>query len=294
MKIAVWSPTPFAGRKSTNLLLMALQAITEGDGEQLIIHADPEGSGPEHFLLSGSYRRRMMSEMEFGVELLASLIRCERFTKEQAINAAYTFAEGKLHVLPAGSSRFYKEGKGDGAEVLSQIMIRASEVFSNVWIELPAGYSEISSRLLAEADCVIVNMAQSPFEAEKIKDIRKLNNAFFLIGAYEQRNILSLHNLELLYSHLRGCCAGIPYCAEFSAACCAGEAEVFWNRGTGQKSMGEPARLLSATEKVYAKWKVRCGGDAGKENGGSQPTGDGDNFAAQRVYKTDDESLYGE
>jgi hypothetical protein len=252
---------------------MALQAIAAGEGEQLVIHADPEGSGPEHFLLSGSHRRRMMNEKEFGVEFFASLMRCERFSKEQVINAAYTFAEGKLHVLPAGGNGFYAGNGNDVADVLSQIMMRANEVFRNVWIELPAGNSESINGILSEADCVIVNLAQSPFETEKLREVQRKENVFYLVGAYEQRNILSVHNLELLYSQLRGQCAGIPYNSEFLAACCSGEVEAFWLRGTGQKGQGETAAFLSAVEKTYTKWKMRCGCDTDQKKQERESTG---------------------
>ena len=259
MKIAVWSPSVFAGRKSTNLLFMALQAIKEEDAEQLIIHADPEGSGPEHFLLSGCHRRRMMTEKEFGVDYLASLLQCERFSKEQVINASYTFANGKLHVLSSGEQGFYARNAGNAIEAISRIMLSSCNVFRNVWIELPAGKTVLGERILSEADAVIVNLAQSPFETEKWKSIRQLKNVFYLVGAYEQRNTFTVHNLELLYPQLRGRCGGIPYCSELLSACCSGEAEDFWVRRTGQREMKEASAFLYAVEKAYAGWKARCG-----------------------------------
>jgi len=259
IKIVMWSPTAFGGRKSANLLLFALQAAAAGEGEQLIIHVDPEGSGPEHFLLSGSHRRRMMSEKEFGVEFLANLLRCERFSKEQVITAAYTFAEGKLHVLPPGRKEFYEHDTGNTADLISKILKSTDEVFRHVWIELPAGESLFADRILSEADCVIFNLAQSPAEIGKLKEMQQLKNVFYLVGAYEQRNILSVHNLELLYPMLRGRCGCIPYCSEFMAACCTGDAEAFRMRGAGQKDMKEITAFFCAVEKAYDSWKVRCG-----------------------------------
>lgn len=259
MKIAMWSPTAFAGRKSSNLLLFALQAVTAGEGEQLVIHADHEGSGPEHFLLSGGQRRRMVSEKEFGVEFLASRMYCERFSKELTTNAAYTFAEGKLHVLPAGSKGFYDSDTKNVTDTISRIVTYSADYFQNVWIELPAGDTALGDRLLSEADCVIVNLSQSPFETEKANEIQKFKNAFCLVGAYEQRNIMSVHNLGLLYPGLKGRCAGIPYSPEFLAACCAGEAEVFLRRRMGQNEMKEPSAFLYMVEKAFSEWKVRCG-----------------------------------
>jgi len=258
MKIAVWSPTAFAGRKSSNLLLFVLQALGEG-GEQLIIHADPEGSGPEHFLLSGTHRRRMMKEREFGVEFLSNLLRCERFSKEQVTNASYTFADGKLHVLPSGGRDFYAKEVGNTAGIISRLMRNADEVFDHVWIELPAGESQLAERILSEADCVIVNLAQSIVETEKLKAVHGMKHAFYLVGAYEKRNILTVHNLELLYPDMRRKCSSIPYCQDFLAACCAGEAETFWERGVGQGEKKEKAAFLYAVEKAYTDWKVRCG-----------------------------------
>lgn len=255
MKIAMWSPTVFAGRKSTNLLVMALQAITEGEGEQLIIHADPSGSGPEHFMLSGSHRRRMMSEKEFGVEFLANSMRCERFSKEQVINAAYSFLDGNLHILPAGGKGFYARDDRCVTDTISRMAVYADEVFRNVWIELPAGESRLAERILPEADCVIVNLAQSPFEVEKVKEVQQSGNAFFLLGAYEQRNIFSVHNLELLYPQLRGRCGIIPYCSGLLGAGCRGETEAFWMRGVSQK---DELTFFSSVERTYTGWKGRC------------------------------------
>jgi len=128
MKIAVWSPTPFAGRKSTHLLLLVLMTIMVEKSEQLVIHTDSEGSGAEHFLLSGNHRNRMMEQKEFGVEFLCRSLHCERFSKELAINSSYTFAEGKLHVLPGGSRRFYEE-RDATAEVCDMILTHYDAAF---------------------------------------------------------------------------------------------------------------------------------------------------------------------
>lgn len=269
MKIAVWSPTPFAGRKSTHLLLFALQAIAEEGGEQLVLHTDSEGSGPEHFLLSGSNRKRMMERNEFGVEFLGRVLHCERFSKELAVNAAYTFAEGKLHVLPSGSRRFYRENPKDATEAVCRMMRAAESAFQNVWVELPAGESEFSSQILREADCVIVNLAQSPCEVAKAGGFSKSMSVFYLVGAYEQQNVFSMHNMTVLAPELSGRCAVIPYNAGLLATCCEGDAERFWLRGEKLKERTEYTPFYRAVEKAYKKWKA--GGirnDAEKEKEG--------------------------
>lgn len=258
MKVAFWSPTPFAGRKSSNLLLLALQAIEEEAEEQLVVHMDPEGSGPEHFLLSGRHRNRMVEQKEFGVEFLCRLLQCERFSKEVVKNAAYTFVDGKLHVLPAGSRAFYEGKEGKAAELICTMIRMANEVFRNVWIELPAGKSGLCEPVLNEADCVIVNLAQSPCVGEKLIEIPKLNNAFYIVGAYEQRNIYTVHNMMLLYPELRGKCAAIPYHPGFIEACCAGEAERFWMRGVSGAEEKVFPSFFREIEKTYGKWKAGC------------------------------------
>ena len=258
MKIAVWSPTPFAGRKSANLLLLALQAIKEEKGEQLIIHTDPNGSGPEHFLLSGHHRSRMMEQKEFGVEFLCRLLHCERFSKEAVRNAAYTFAEGNLHILPSGSRSFYEGRLDETADNISRMLQAADKEFQNVWLELPAGESELNEILLEEADCIIVNLAQSPWEAEKIQRHMKFKNVFYIMGAYEQRNIYTVHNMMLLFPGLRGKCAAIPYSPAFLEACCAGEAEVFRLRGERDAEETVFPFFFREVERTYRKWKERC------------------------------------
>lgn len=257
MKIAVWSPTEFAGRKSSNLLIFAMQAIARNGGEQLVIHTDAKGSGPEHFLLGGRYRTRMIKQKEFGVELLCKMMHCRRFTKEMAVNAAYSFAEGKLHVLPPGNTSFYEKGK-EGVKELCGLIRCAGDLFRNVWIELPAGENELSRELISAVDCVLVSFAQSPHEITKLETAANLKNAFYLVGAYEQRNIFSLNNLCLLHPFLRGKSGVVPYDAGFFAACCTGEAEAFLMRGFGS-DRGDSS-FFHTVEKSYLKWEKGVNG----------------------------------
>ena len=257
MKIVFWSPTPFSGRKSSNLLLMAFQAIAEEGGEQFVIHADEGGSGPEHFLLSGRYRIRMMEQREFGVELLDKTLHCERFDKELAVNASYTFAGGKMHILPAGSSFFYQEREDKAAQAVAGIIKRAAECFQNVWVEAPAGKSVLAEELCRTADLVVVNLAQSPSEAAKIVQIPVYEKEFFLIGAHEKRCTYTRHNMTLLYPRLYGKCAAIPYQVRYLAACCAGEAEQFWERESHPGETDVLYPFFKEVKKAYLGLK-RC------------------------------------
>lgn len=255
MKIVFWSPTPFAGRKSSHLLLLALQAISEEGGEQLVLHTDAEGSGPEHFLLSGKNRTRLMEEKEFGIELLDKLLCCERFEKELAVNAAYSFAEGKLHILPSGSHLFYQDQKRATDAVLG-VMQRACEVFQHVWVELPAGVSSFSETILSAADLVVINLAQSPCTLARIEQIPPYAKEYFIIGAYEQRCIYSKYNVTLLQPRLRGKCGVIPYEKRYLAACCTGETEAFWQK---ENSYGkeEKTPFLGEVKRIYDDWKKK-------------------------------------
>lgn len=256
MKIAVWSPTHFAGRKSANLLLLALQAAEEDGKEQLVIHADPAGSGPEHFLLSGHHRRRMMEQKEFGVEFLCRLLLCERFTGEAVRNASYTFADGKLHILPAGSQNFY-EGNEKGDDILN--LIRAADKeFQNVWIELPSGRFSENEKFFRASDCILVNLAQSPWEAEKLSKLPGLQKAFYIVGAYEPRNIYTVGNMMLLFPEIRGRCGAIPYSPAFSEACCVGEVERFWLRKGREQEENIYPFFFREIERLYKKWKEGC------------------------------------
>lgn len=268
MNIVFWSPTQFAGRKSTHLLLLALSAIAREGGEQLVLHADSEGSGPEHFLLSGRQRARMMEEKEFGIELLDRFLGCTRFEKELVVNAAYTFAEGKLHILPPGSALFYEE-KEKAAEAVLGIIKRATGVFENVWVELPAGVCAFSEQILLNADLVVINLAQSPRELARIDELPSFKGEYFLIGAYEQRSIYSLYNMMLLHPRLRGRAGVIPYERRLLAACCAGEAETFWKRESDGRREEEKTWLYGEVRKIYDVWKEKEGEASGVSYSGA-------------------------
>lgn len=254
MKLAFWSATPYAGRKSSHLLMMALQAARAG-GEQLVLHADPAGSGPEHFLLSGRNRSRMMEQREFGIEQLDNALRCERFEKELVINAAYSFAEGRLHVLPAGGKFFYQGREVQAAETIVGMMRCAEKYFQNVWVEVAAGESVFSNLILEEADAVILNFSQSPVEVLRAMALPQYEKEFFLLGAYERRSTYTKHNLALLHARLQGKCAVVPYEPRYLAACCAGEAGEFWNRGSKQGEEEMADLFFREAEHAYESLK---------------------------------------
>lgn len=256
MKLVFWSPTPFAGRKSSHLLLMALQAAKEG-GQQLVLHADADGSGPEHFLLSGKNRNRMMEQREFGIELLEKRLRCERYGKEAVLTSAYSFGNGRLQVLPSGGRFFYRSREWEAAEAVVGMMRRASADFEHVWVEVPAGNSPFSECVLKAADLVVINFSQSPAEVLRAVESPRHEKEYFLIGAYEKRSTYTKHNLAILYPRLQGKCGVIPYDVRYLAACCEGAAETFWERGSepGEEELLHP--FFYEAKKSYQGLK-RC------------------------------------
>ena len=197
----------------------------------------------------------MWEKKEFGLGYLKESIRCNGFSKECVKNASYTFWDGKLHVLPAGEESFYKES--GSAEMITGIMKQAEKVFPNVWIELPAGRTEFTDRILSEADVVVINLSQSPAELEKLKEIPPFRKECFLLGAYEARTICSRYNLERQFERLRGCCAGIPYHPGYLAACGEGRAEYFCFRETVSDPERRKGMFQKAVETAYALWKER-------------------------------------
>lgn len=226
VKIVFWSPTPFAGRKSTNLLLMSFLSAEEGK-EQLVIHADECGSGPEHFLLSGKDRHRMMQQREFGLELLDRMLQCERFDKSLVINSSYSFANRCLHLLPAGDNGYFRREGKHAVEVLEAVSCRAEKDFHTVWIEAPAGNSELAEAVCRMADLVVINLAQSPWELSRIGEIPKYKKELFLVGAYENRSAYSGHNISLMYPRMKGKLAVIPYQREILVSCFHGKTEEY-------------------------------------------------------------------
>lgn len=292
MKIAVWSPTPFAGRKTVNLLWLAMQVLRTEGREQLIIHADPSGSGPEHFLLSGAHRSRMMEKKEFGVELLCKMMHCERITREMIVDASYSFAEEKLHILPPGHKAFYEES-AVAARELHRVLHGADRLFRNVWIELPAGENRLAKEIFPAVDCIIVNFAQSPGEIAKLDPVIGFAPVFYIVGAYEQRNVFSLHNLQLQYPFLRGRCCGVPYHVGLVAACCAGEAEAFFLREQ-EKRMQVPSLFFERM--MHGKQKEGdCTNalDSRETERKGKTTGDCEYIPGTGICKIGDKKIFG-
>lgn len=251
MTIAFWSPFSFSGRKSTNLLLLAGQAVHESGKEQLVIHSDDTGSGPEHFLLNGKNRKRMEVQKEFGVELLYKQLRCERFDKSLVVNSAYSFLSDRLHVLPAGSGFFCQEERENAAERLNAIINRADHVFEHVFVEVPSGYSDYSNKLCENAKLVIINLSQSPYELFRFGEIPAYSNELFLIGAYEKQCIYSVHNLSALLKRLHGKCYGIPYNRKLLESCAKGEMERFLQLMSFEKEKEDFQPFSEAVEKAF-------------------------------------------
>lgn len=253
MKIAFWSPFPFSGRKSTNLLLMALTAAREGQ-EQLILHANTKGSGAEHYLLSGRNREHLFQNGEFGIGFLEQMLRCERFDKSLVVNSAYSFAGGKVHVLPAGNAG---GSEISANELVCAIAKRAEKVFQNVFLEVPSGCQNSSLEICRTADLVVVNFSQSLQDIQSLDRLPPFPREFFLIGAYEKKCGYTMHNLSLLYPRLRGKCAVIPYHRDIFSFCMDGKAEKILDFPEKKE---ERKGYIPYVKKAYERI-IRLGGD---------------------------------
>lgn len=219
---AIWSP--LHGASSTANALAIAVCMAEGhDCDTLVMQTHFAMNNLERPLIGTSSMSDDDLFGEIGIDQAAHLYTANQFDKVKT--CTITISE-QLSVLP-GTTKPNRETFDNEEERLIQrkVIRELSRYYSEVVIDVNAGYGEQSMTVLSAADNVVVCLRQNKKMIEDLltnkefQTIASKKKVYFLFGEYDDMSKLSLRNVRKKYKELSKANSGaIPYCTAYKDA----------------------------------------------------------------------------
>ncbi len=237
MRIAFWSNVHGQSATTSNMLSVVLMTALEYRLKILITHNHFEKSTIESSLLDRRYLNSELMELsDSGIDALARFIKSNKLDKDNIVNYTTSILKKKLDLLMGTTNTNRDLYMHDLNNVMNQILSLAQEFYDVVFIDVSAGYNELSSKILKYSDIVVVNLNQNLSVLDDFFERHKegLENYIFLIGRYDMDSRYNTKNIMRRYG-IKKNVAVIPYSIEFSDACSDGRVLDFFLKNLSAK-----------------------------------------------------------
>lgn len=230
MRIAFWSNVHGQTATTSNLVAIALMTAMEYRLKVLLAHNHFERSTLESTLLDRGYLDNEQAGLsEHGIDALARFIKSNKLDKDNISNYTTSILSKKLDLILGTSHTNKALYLRDLNTVIHQILNLAQAFYDLVFMDVSSGNNELSNKILAGSDIIIVNLSQN---MNVINDFFEnftgdLGKCVFVIGRYDSNSKFNKKNLMRKYNIKKNLCV-IPYNIEFSDACSEGRAVDFF------------------------------------------------------------------
>ncbi|PKM95304.1 MAG: hypothetical protein CVU84_06395 [Firmicutes bacterium HGW-Firmicutes-1] len=231
MQIAFWSTVHGQTTTTSNAVAIACAIALDYRMKTLITHSHFEKSTLEAALLDKIYLNTEMTQLkDTGIDALSRFIRFSSLDQESVLSYTNTLVKGRLDLL-IGTKNTNKElYLSDFNSMIEIILNSVKSYYDLIIVDVPAGNSCISHKILFNSDLIVFNLNQNTNVLEDF-----FNNEYqlfqqkcvFLISMYDESSRFGLKNLQRKYK-LKDNIACIPYCRTYADACNEGKAIDFF------------------------------------------------------------------
>lgn len=250
MKIAFWSSVRSEAGVTANIACMAAMIAMHGSGKSILLenHYNLRNIGD---LVLPPERIECLQEQghyyhKYGLEHLLKELHSGRQNPEVVHQTAIPLLFQDLFYLPQ-SYIVNRDVFNYEFELVRESLFQCLEEFSDfLFVDTETNRNLSSTRILSEADIVVVNLRQDPVMLTEFFDNYSmlLEKAVFLIGKYQQEHTWNLRRICHRYHIPRERIGVIPYNMELEEAMRQGRLLQFLNRNSEGKIGKENAYLM--------------------------------------------------
>ncbi len=227
MQVAFWSTVHGQTTTTSNTVAIACMIALEYRLRTLVTHNHYEKSTLETSLLDKIYLRTELTELkDTGIDALSRFIKFNALDKESILSYSTTILRGRLDLLMGTKNANKDLYLSDLNGVIEIILNSVKEYYDLVLVDVAAGDNELSSKILSQADLIVVNLNQNTAVLEDFFQTRYnelKEKCFFLISMYDEASKNHLKNIRRKYK-IKDNIAVLPYCRAFADACNEGKA----------------------------------------------------------------------
>lgn len=233
MQIAFWSTVHGQTTTTSNAVAIACAIALDYRMKTLITHSHFDKSTLETSLLDKIYLNSEMTQLkDTGIDALSRFIKFSYLDKESVLSYTTTLIKGRLDLLIGTKNASRELYLSDFNSMLEAIMNSIRSHYDLLIIDVPAGNSELSQKMLSNSDLIVVNLNQNINVLEDFFNNeyqRVQQKCMFLISMYDENSRFVLRNLQRRYK-IKDNIGCIPYCRSFADACSEGKAIDFFIR----------------------------------------------------------------
>ncbi|MEG1741670.1 MAG: hypothetical protein RR056_05275 [Acetivibrio sp.] len=215
MVIAFFSPVRGQAGTTGNLLSTAIIETICQKKKVMVLESFLGESDMEKYLLKIPRQHNGKEIQEgHGMDTVIRNIKLSGLEKSRFNESCYSFFEGKLCILPASRQRETEIFTQEMETYLPAILNFADTLFDYVFVDIKDGKERISQYVQKRADCVAVNLSQSPAAIETYFKNGDTNEKkkIYLIGNYDKKSQYNRRNLSYLFPKMnRRNTVVIPY-----------------------------------------------------------------------------------
>lgn len=235
MQIAFWSCVHGQTTTTSNTVALACMIALEYRFKTLVTHNHYEKSTLETSLLDRMYLRTELTELkDTGMDALSRFIKFNALDKESILSYTTTILKGRLDLLMGTKNANKGLYLSDLTGVIETILNSSKEYYDLLLVDVASGDNELSSKILSNADLIVVNLNQNTAVLEDF-----FNNSFgeikqkcyFLISMYDESSRNNLKTIQRKYK-IKDNIAVIPYCRPYADACNEGKAVDFFMKNS--------------------------------------------------------------
>jgi hypothetical protein len=223
MKIGFWQYSQGHGCSTSNLISVAMQIALNTKLKSAIMQTQYRDNNLIYAVMGKDVRQTKNSDSfdDVGLDEIIRLVKSGKATRESFISTTFSYISNRLNLVldtQAPSEELYYK---DLNEYATGIFDAFAPIYDVTFIDIDAGDTEISRKLLDTCDYIVCSLEQNKLLLNKTfkQEYLDYSKTIFVIGNYDNRLALNEKNILREYDKLNSSNLFVlPTCPQFANA----------------------------------------------------------------------------
>ena len=205
MKIVFWSCTPGQSKVTSSMVACSTMASMCYGYNSAVLQTQYRNNNLQNCFIDPYAMKQtdLNSDVyqDLGLDALLRNVVAGSTSVEQLSACACSFIKQRLNVYLQTNSNNRGAYYQDLQDRLSAVMTNVDLAFDLTFVDTLAGATELSRKVMEEADLIVVCIPQSKFVIDSLFDRYRIDasNVFYLFGDYDDKQRLNIKTLQKMY-----------------------------------------------------------------------------------------------
>lgn len=229
MQIAFWSQFHGQTAATSNMVATAIMTALENRFNILVTQSHFQMNNLDLALIGSDPLVSQLTDLsDTGIDALSRFIRSNKISRDEFYNYTTSILRNKLDILEGTKIKNWEIFNSEYSAVLQLLLASAKSFYDLVYIDVAPGNTDMSNKILATSDLIVVNLSQNTLVLDKWfnEPPIDLDKVVYVIGKYDMDSKWNIKNIKRTYG-VKNYIGAIPYDIEFADSCSDGKAVDF-------------------------------------------------------------------